>query len=119
MLLRCLIEAVLAMHSRHPVTHRLMFERSPRTPENLDRLTRLESLFVAELAGHLRRLGAGGPDPALAARLLVVGAEAQIHRVLLDFPDGVDSPPGVPTTAVDALVRLHLHGLAGHRPRTT
>ncbi|MDG4830321.1 TetR/AcrR family transcriptional regulator [Solwaraspora sp. WMMD1047] len=113
-LLRRIIETVLALHARHPVTHRLLFERSPRTPGNLDRLARLEELLVGELADHLDRLDAGGPDRRLTARLLVTGVEAQLHRVLIDR-----SPEELPP-AVGALVDLLTNGLArrpgGRRP---
>jgi AcrR family transcriptional regulator len=111
-LLRRIIETVLALHARHPATHRLLFERSPRTPANLDRLARLEDLLVAELVAHLDRLDAGGPDRSLTARLLVTGVEAQLHRALLDR-----SPAELPE-AVDALVELLAHALASAGTRT-
>ncbi|MEU6719138.1 TetR/AcrR family transcriptional regulator [Nonomuraea sp. NPDC046802] len=84
LLLDELIRCVADLHTDRPGLHRLLFDQAPRTPELVDRFRQAERRIAAALAGELRRLGAGGPDPQVSALLAVQGIEAQIHGVLLD-----------------------------------
>ncbi|MGW4326268.1 hypothetical protein ACWEKR_10295 [Nocardia sp. NPDC004573] len=54
----------------------------------VERLRRPEQALAGEVEFHLRRLDAGGADPALTAVLLVQAVEAQIHGAVLDPPVG-------------------------------
>ncbi|MGW0005337.1 TetR/AcrR family transcriptional regulator [Nocardia grenadensis] len=83
-----LITSVADLHRTQPQMHRLLFDRSPRTPEGLARLRELEERLAAEVAYHLRRLEVGGPDPDLNALLFVQAVEAQVHGAVLDPPEG-------------------------------
>ncbi|MEU1954642.1 TetR/AcrR family transcriptional regulator [Nocardia rhamnosiphila] len=83
-----LITSVADLHLAQPQMHRLLFEQAPRTPEGLARLRELEQRLAAEVAYHLRRLEAGGPDPDLNALLFVQAVEAQVHGAVLDPPEG-------------------------------
>ncbi|GAA3956093.1 TetR/AcrR family transcriptional regulator [Actinomadura viridis] len=85
---RVLVEAVAAWHAADPEMHRLLYDQAPRPPEAAAELRRLQGAVAAEVEHHLRRLGAGGPDPGLTALLLVQGVEAQIHGAVLDPPPG-------------------------------
>lgn len=44
--------------------------------------------MAEEVASHLRRLGAGGPDPAAAALVLVHAVDGVVHRTVLRPPPG-------------------------------
>jgi AcrR family transcriptional regulator len=63
--------------------HHLLFTAAPRTPEVLERYGELVDVVVAEVARQLRRLGAGGPDPELRARVLTHAVDAAVHEVVL------------------------------------
>ncbi|MFC4013823.1 TetR/AcrR family transcriptional regulator [Nonomuraea purpurea] len=88
LLLDELVRCVAHLHTDRPGLHRLLFDQAPRTPGLVDRFRQAERRIAAALAGELRRLGAGGPDPQLSALLAVQGIEAQIHGVLLDPDSG-------------------------------
>jgi AcrR family transcriptional regulator len=92
-LLTELVRCVADLHTDRPDLHRLLFDHSPRTPELVTRFRQAEQHLATSLAGELRRLGAGGPDPHLNALLAVQGIEAQIHGALLDSatPDASDA----------------------------
>ena len=63
--------------------HHLLFTAAPRTAEVVERYADLIDVVVAEAAHHLRRLGVGGADPALRARVLVHAVDAAVHEVVL------------------------------------
>lgn len=78
------IRACVALHDSHPGMHRFIYTQAPRTPESLALLEAVESLVTRLLADDFDRLGVGGADAGLRARLFVQGVEAQIHTVVLD-----------------------------------
>lgn len=69
--------------------HHLLFTAAPRTPEVLARYGALIDVVVTEVAHHLRRLGAGGPDADLRARVLTHAVDAAVHEVVI-ARDGAD-----------------------------
>lgn len=85
---RALVEAIVALHAKRSFVQKLMYEHAPRTEEGLARLQRLLEYASAEIAQHLRRCSRGGPDHGLSAALLVHAVDAQLHRVVLEPPDG-------------------------------
>ncbi|WP_220446850.1 TetR/AcrR family transcriptional regulator [Nonomuraea deserti] len=91
-LLTDLVECVATLHTDRPGLHRLLFDQAPRTPDLVTRLRQAERRIAHALAGELRRLRAGGPNPDLNALLAVQGIEAQLHGVLLDLPPDGDAP---------------------------
>ncbi len=106
-LVRTLVDATVALNRQDPSLHRLLWDEAPRTPELRAVLARLEDAMAAELAAHLRRLGAGGPDPDLAALITVRAVEELVHRVVLAPP-----PDRTPDTCATELTRLCLRYLS-------
>jgi AcrR family transcriptional regulator len=68
--------------------HALLFADAPRTPELVAQFDALTGEIVTEVAGHLRRVGAGGDDPDRRAALLVVAVDAAVHEVVRRYPMG-------------------------------
>lgn len=85
---RRLVTGVAQLHCAQPQMHRLLYDQAPRTPDGSARLRQLEQVIADEVEHHLRRLNAGGADPALTALLLVQAVEAQIHGAVLSPPAG-------------------------------
>jgi AcrR family transcriptional regulator len=82
------VTAVVDLHTDQPRLHRLLFDQAPCTAQGSARLRELERQLAHELEFHLRRLGVGGPDPALTALLVVQGVEVHVHGAVLDpLPD--------------------------------
>nr|WP_152992323.1 TetR/AcrR family transcriptional regulator [Nonomuraea pusilla] len=106
-LLTDLVGCVADLHTDRPELHRLLFDQAPRTPGLVTRFRQAEQQIAGALAGELRRLRAGGPDPGLSALLAVQGIEAQLHGALLDQPDGRDT-----SGHVQAVIRLWHRALA-------
>lgn len=96
--------------------HRLL-HAGPRTPELADRLAALRAAMVAELSGHLCRLG-WDRDPAWTTAALVVSAvDAAVHEVVLAAPDRAGAARALVDLCVAAMRRgdAWLHR-AGHAP---
>ncbi|MET8054041.1 MULTISPECIES: TetR/AcrR family transcriptional regulator [unclassified Streptosporangium] len=106
-LLADLVGCVAALHTDRPDLHRLLFDQAPRTPGLVTRFRQAEQQIAHALAGELRRLGTGGPNPELNALLAVQGIEAQLHGALLDPPADRDA-----TGHVHAVIRLWQQALA-------
>jgi AcrR family transcriptional regulator len=106
-LLADLVGCVATLHTDRPGLHRLLFDQTPRTPGLVTRFRQAEQQIAQALAGELRRLGAGGPDPELNALLAVQGIEAQLHGALLDLPADRDA-----TCHMHAVIRLWQQALA-------
>ncbi|MEV7884964.1 TetR/AcrR family transcriptional regulator [Streptomyces sp. NPDC002817] len=85
---RALVHGLAAPHLTRPRVHRLLYDQAPRPAEAAARLRAVQDGIAREVEFHLRRLGVGGPDPALTALLLVQGVEAQLHGALLEPPPG-------------------------------
>lgn len=83
-LLDALVRRIAALHTDRPQAHRLLFDQAPRTPELVACFRAAEQATADALAGELRRLGVGGPDPDLNALLAVQGIEAHVHGALLE-----------------------------------
>ncbi|MFI6541168.1 TetR/AcrR family transcriptional regulator [Nonomuraea sp. NPDC050547] len=90
-LLADLVRCVAALHTDRPGLHRLLFDQTPRTSDLVIRFRQAEQQIAHALAGQLRRLGAGGPDPQVSALLAVQGIEAHLHGALLDRPADGDT----------------------------
>jgi AcrR family transcriptional regulator len=82
------VHGLAVPHLTRPRMHRLLYDQAPRPSEAAAQLRAAQKEIASEVEFHLRRLGAGGPDPALTAILLVQGVEAQLHGALLDPPPG-------------------------------
>ncbi len=104
---RLLYELIADSHRGDPHLHRLLYEQAPRPPEALAQLREIRSMYAAEVEWHLRRLGVGGPDPAITARLLVEAAEAQVHGVMIDPPPGRE-----PKECIETAIALCLRSLS-------
>lgn len=105
--IRRLVTAVAELHASQPHLHRVLFEQAPRTADSSARLRQLERTIAAEVECHLRRLGAGGTDPALTGLLLVQGVEAHAHGAVLDPP-----PERTTQQCLDAVIDLWTHALS-------
>ncbi|MTA13570.1 MAG: TetR family transcriptional regulator [Actinobacteria bacterium] len=103
---RSLIELTLERNDTSQL-HALLFTDAPRTPELVAQFEALTGAIVAEVAGHLRRTGAGGDDPERRAALLVASVDAAVHDVVRRYPVG-----DARRAAVDDLADWVLHGLA-------
>ena len=68
--------------------HALLFTDAPRTPELVAQFDALTGAIVAEVASHLRRVGAGGHDPERRAALVVAAVDAAVHEVVRRYPMG-------------------------------
>ncbi|NGN63519.1 TetR/AcrR family transcriptional regulator [Streptomyces sp. A7024] len=103
---RRFVGALVDLHLAEPHTHRLLFDQAPRPPEAARQLREIQQGMAAEVAGHLRRLDAGGPGYDLTALLLVQSVEGMLHGALLEPPTGT-------TTAevAEAMVRFCLRAL--------
>ncbi|WP_223168069.1 TetR/AcrR family transcriptional regulator [Nonomuraea sp. SYSU D8015] len=110
-LLTDLVGCVAALHTDRPALHRLLFDQAPRTPGLVARFRQAEQQIAHALAGELRRLRAGGPDPGLSALLAVQGIEGQLHGTLLDPPSDRDT-----TGHLQAAIRLWHQALAEPTP---
>ncbi len=102
---RSLIELTLERNDTSQL-HALLFADAPRTPELVAQFEALTGAIVAEVAGHLRRSGAGGDDPERRAALLVAAVDAAVHDVVRRYPMGEAR-----RAAVDDLAGWVLHGL--------
>lgn len=84
-LLAAPVTAMVALHRDDPALHRVMFEESPRPPEQIARLHDLEAELTAFAAGLLAaHPEVTATDVDLAARLTVVTIESLVHRVATD-----------------------------------
>ncbi|GAA4906674.1 AcrR family transcriptional regulator [Nonomuraea thailandensis] len=109
-LLTGLVRCVADLHTDRPALHRLLFDQAPRTPGLVARFRETEQRIAHALAGELRRIGAGGPDPELSGLLAVQGIEAHLHGALLDPPAGRDS-----AAHVNAVIHLWHRALSPDR----
>ncbi|MBB6551450.1 TetR/AcrR family transcriptional regulator [Nonomuraea rubra] len=109
-LLTGLVGCVADLHTDRPALHRLLFDQAPRTPGLVARFRQAEQRIAVALAGELRRLGAGGPEPGISALLAVQGIEAQLHGALLDPPAGRDT-----AAHLDAVIDLWHRALSPGR----
>ncbi|HSL56805.1 MAG TPA: TetR/AcrR family transcriptional regulator [Acidimicrobiales bacterium] len=82
-LAEAMVDLAIELNDDPAGLHHLLFTAAPRTPEVLERFDALIDVVVAEAAHHLRRLGVGGADPDLRARVLVHAVDAAIHEVVL------------------------------------
>lgn len=103
---RRLVEVTAAVNDR-PV-HAVLVDEAPRPPDLQAELAALHAAAADEVAWHLRRLGAGGPDPALSALAVVHAVDAVVHRVVLRPPPG-----STRRSCIDEAVALCLAHLAG------
>ena len=82
-MLRQVVEAMIDLHRGGGRLHQVLFEEAPRPLPLLVELHDLEDRLVSVVAGVLR----GDPDvtvadPEVAARMLVVGVESYVHRMV-------------------------------------
>jgi AcrR family transcriptional regulator len=91
-LLRRFVDAMIALHSREPHLHRVLFENAP-LPGSLRRdLQRLENAFVEQIAALLSdHPGLALRDPALAATMLVRSVDGLVHGLILRPPPELDA----------------------------
>lgn len=86
-LLRGWVEAMIALHARHPHLHRMLFEQVALPPVVWDAVTALERNAVQGIAAlFAARADVGVADPVLAAHLVVELVEAATHRMVLHPP---------------------------------
>lgn len=105
--LRSLLELTASVNDTSRL-HAILFTNCPRTPALEERLHRFTEVVVDCVARHLRRTGAGGPDPRRRAELLVAACDAAVHTVVLARRPGRSR-----AAAVDDLVAALTHGLGG------
>ena len=90
-LLAAPVRAMVGLHRHDRQLHRVLFEESPRPPEQLARLHRLEDALTRFVAGLLAvHPKVTVPDVDLAARFVVVTIESLVHRVATDPAGSVD-----------------------------
>jgi AcrR family transcriptional regulator len=110
-LVRAVVGAMVAVHADDRRLHRVLFEESPRPPSLLRELAGLEDHATAVLTQLLGEPEAGGVDPALRARIVVVTIESLVHRLVAsDRPIAIDQ-------FVDEVTRL-VAGYLGAPPPT-
>ena len=108
-MLRQVVEAMIDLHRGAGRLHQVLFEEAPRPVPFLTELHDLEDLLVAAVAEVLR----GDPavtvaDHDVAARMLVVGIESYVHRMV-----ATARPPLDTDVLADELVALYSGYLTG------
>lgn len=102
-MLRQVVEAMVELHRSAGRLHQVLFEEAPRPAPFLTELHDLEDRIVALAAEILRSdPSVTVADPEVAARMLVVGIESYVHRMV-----ATSRPPLAPDVLADELVALY------------
>lgn len=110
-MLRQVVEAMIDLHRSAGRLHQVLFEEAPRPAPFLLELHELEDLLVATVADVLRAdPSVAVADHEVAARMLVVGIESYVHRMVATF-----RPPLEPAVLADELVELYAGYLTRRR----
>lgn len=105
---RHIVDLVLALHADRPGLHRLLVGRMLAMPAVRHRLARIERDIRGDLVGWLRaHPEVAVPDVSLAARMVVEGTDALVHRFVAD-PEG-----STPEAFAAELTRLWVAYLRG------
>ena len=107
---RLLLELTVELNDTSRL-HAILFSDCPRTPALTERLARFTELLVSEVAWHLERIGCGGTDHRLRARLTVAAVDAAVHEVVLTEPPGPRR-----AAATDELRGIVVQGLRPPKP---
>lgn len=79
---RRLVQLAVALNASDRL-HQLLAHDAPRTPALQGAFDALMELAAGGVVHHLRRLGLGGTDPEVTARLVVHMVDAGVHHVVL------------------------------------
>jgi AcrR family transcriptional regulator len=110
-LLRQVVGAMVDLHRGAGRLHQVLFEEAPRPAPFLAELHELEDRIVAVVADVLRAdPSVTVADPDVAARMLVVGIESYVHRMV-----ATARPPLDTAVLADELVTLYAGYLTAAR----
>jgi AcrR family transcriptional regulator len=102
-MLRQVVESMIDLHRNAGRLHQVLFEEAPRPAPFLTELHDLEDRIVATVTEALRADPAVTvADPEVAARMLVVGIESYVHRMV-----ATARPPLEPAVLAAELVELY------------